>query len=283
MSNIAEICSKTTLSKPSFETKNLKTKKSICRVSRLPKSFSSKMHSIQSKSLDAMENDQQILDFPTRMKLKERISELQQLNNEMKFKLTSLETKLKTKESELITSESLNRQIKQLLDKHINREQELNCQILTFEKKLAKANQQVRELEEEKKLFSIDIKALHLFKQTNKELKEHSELKDAQILDFSEQIADAHRSLTAALTKNKALESQLQELKKVEPMLDIRKSYINSLEERVSQLEILCSNLNEENRQLKCGIEQLEEYRLQYFLAMIEKDTNLFQCQLQTY
>lgn len=66
----------------------------------------------------------------------------------MRFKLTTAETRLKAKDSELIVVESLNKQIKHLLDKHISREQELNAQLINLEKKVTKFQNQISELEE---------------------------------------------------------------------------------------------------------------------------------------
>lgn len=117
-----------------------KPKKLVRRVSRLPKCSPVKSNR---KTADT----EQALDFPTRMKLKEKISELQQLNNELKFKLTTVETKLREKDSELIASESLNKQIKNLLDKHIIREQDLKSQIINLDKKISKFNVQLSDLE----------------------------------------------------------------------------------------------------------------------------------------
>lgn len=119
-------------------------------MSRLPKCSPIKSHSVRPKTADTHEVNEQTLDFPTRMKLKEKISELQQLNNELRFKLTTAEAKLKAKDSELITADTLNKQIKHLLDKHINREQELNVQILSLEKKVTRYQQQLNSLEEGK-------------------------------------------------------------------------------------------------------------------------------------
>lgn len=143
MSDIQEVIPETNLSKRLSETKS---KKSIRRASRLPKSSPNKSNLARPKTAD--DGNEQTLDFPTRMKLKEKISELQQLNNELRFKLTTAETKLRTKDSELIAAESLNKQMKHLLDKHITREQELNGQILNLEKKVAKLHHQLDELEE---------------------------------------------------------------------------------------------------------------------------------------
>lgn len=142
MSDLTERISEINLSKRLSETKS---KKSIRRASRLPKCSPIKPN--RPKTVDT-ETNEHALDFPTRMKFKEKISELQQLNNELKFKLTTAETKLRTKDSELIAAESLNKQIKHLLDKHINREQELNAQILNLEKKISKLSHQLNELEE---------------------------------------------------------------------------------------------------------------------------------------
>lgn len=142
MSDIKEVISETSLSKRSAETKS---KKIARRVSRLPKC--SPIKSTHPKTA-ADDCNEQTLDFPTRMKLKGKIAELQQLNNEFKFKLTTMEAKLRTKDSELIAAESLNKQIKHLLDKHINREQELNSQILNLDKKLSKITQQLSDIEE---------------------------------------------------------------------------------------------------------------------------------------
>lgn len=152
MSHINDTISDSNLSKRSSETKLLKS----TRKSRLPKSSPNKTTLNRPKTTDTQGNET-TLDFPTRMKLKDKISELQQLNNELRFKLTTAETKLRAKDSEVIAAESLNKQIKQLLDKHINREQELNSQIMNLEKKLAKINQQVVELEEGTvKIVSVD-------------------------------------------------------------------------------------------------------------------------------
>lgn len=142
MTDVGEGIVETNLSKRSSETK---LKKSGRRVSKLPKCSPIKSNSVRPITADPNE---QALDFPTRMKLKEKISELQQLNNEMRFKLTTAETRLKAKDSELIVVESLNKQIKHLLDKHINREQELNGQIVNLEKKVTKFQHQISELEE---------------------------------------------------------------------------------------------------------------------------------------
>lgn len=122
-----------------------KFQKSSRRISKLPKCSPSKLNSSRPNTAEA---NQPTLDFVTRMKLKEKISELQQLNNELRFKLTTVEAKLRTKDTELIAAESLNKQMKQLLDKHINREQELNSQVLNLERKVTKFSQQLRELEE---------------------------------------------------------------------------------------------------------------------------------------
>lgn len=135
----SDIVSESNLSKRSSETKLHKSN----RKSRLPKSSPNKSN--RPKTTESEGNQ---LDFPTRMKLKEKISELQQLNNELRFKLTTTETKLKGKDSELIAAESLNKQIKQLLDKHITHEQELNGQILNLEKRVTKTTQQMMEMEE---------------------------------------------------------------------------------------------------------------------------------------
>lgn len=113
----------------------------------------------------------------------------------------------------------------------------------------------------------------------NKELKENLAVKEARISDLSGQIADVKRSLNATSTKNKILECQLEELKKIEPMLDVRKNYINVLEDKIRQLEELCSNMNEENCKLKCGISRLENFRFHSLLALMGKDTTLLQGQ----
>lgn len=143
MSDTKETIPETNLAKRPSETKSMK---SIRRVSRLPKCTPNKCNL---QKLAQTEGDEPPpLDFGTRMKLKEKISELQQLNNELRFKLTTAESKLKAKDSELIAAESLNKQIKHLLDKHINREQELEVQILNLEKKLTKATNQLNDVEE---------------------------------------------------------------------------------------------------------------------------------------
>lgn len=147
MSDIKEVISQANLSQRISETKS---KKSVRRMSRLPKCSPVKSHSVRPTTANTVEADEQTLDFPTRMKLKEKISELQQLNNELRFKLTTAEAKLKAKDSELTTADTLNKQIKHLLDKHINREQELNVQILSLEKKVTRYHQQINYLEEGK-------------------------------------------------------------------------------------------------------------------------------------
>lgn len=161
MSHNKEVISEPTLSKRLSETK---LQKSARRVSRLPKCSPIKSHSLRQKTNDT-EGNQEALDFPTRMKLKEKISELQQLNNELRFKLTTAEAKLRAKDGELIAAESLNKQIKQLLDKHINREQEQNSQILNLEKRISKAGQQISEFEEGKlQLVSVGFNVISLYR-----------------------------------------------------------------------------------------------------------------------
>lgn len=91
-------------------------------------------------------------------------------------------------------------------------------------------------------------------------------------MDLSGLIAEVKQSFGAASIRNKSLESQLDEVMKVEPMLDVRKNYISYLEEKVRHLEGLCSNLNEENCKLKYGVEQLERFRFHSFLAAMERD-----------
>ncbi|XP_037046936.1 coiled-coil domain-containing protein 102B-like [Bradysia coprophila] len=249
-----------------------KLQKSSRRVSKLPKCSPSKLNGSRPQTAEA---NQATLDFPTRMKLKEKISELQQLNNELKFKITTAEAKLKTKDTELIAAESLNKQIKQLLDKHINREQELNVQILNLERKVTKFSQQLGELEEDNKKFSNEKNEFQTLTRLNKELIESLAVKEAQILDLSGQIADVKQSFNAARIRNETLESQLEEVKKIEPMLDVRKNYINNLEEKVKHLENLCSDMNDENCKLKYGINRLESFRLHSFLAAMGRDTCL--------
>lgn len=141
MSDIKEVISESNLTKRISETKSIK---SVRRMSKLPKCTPIKLKRVESEVSQCPSS----LDFPTRMKLKDKISELQQSNNELKFKLTTAEAKLKAKDGELIAAESLNKQLKQLLDKHINREQELNIQVLNLEKKFTKINNQLSELEE---------------------------------------------------------------------------------------------------------------------------------------
>lgn len=113
----------------------------------------------------------------------------------------------------------------------------------------------------------------------NKELEAVISVKDAQILDLSGKIADINQSLSAASKKNEILETHLEETKKIEPMLDVRKNYINVLEDKVRNLERLCSNMNEENCKLKYGIDRLETFRFHSFLAAMEKGTTLLQSQ----
>lgn len=149
MPDAKEAIPESNLTKRISETKSMK---SVRRVSRLPKCTPIK--SMHQKGAHTEGNETPpSLDFCTRMKLKDKISELQQMNNELRFKLTTSETKLKAKDSELIAAESLNKQIKHLLDKHINREQELNTQILNLEKKLTKVSSQLSDVEEGKSLI----------------------------------------------------------------------------------------------------------------------------------
>lgn len=98
-------------------------------------------------------------------------------------------------------------------------------------------------------------------------------------MDLEGRISHIEQSFSALAMKNKLLESQLDEVKKIEPMLDVRKNYINNLEEKIKHLEEICSNLNEENCQLKHGIDRLENFRFHSLLAMMGKDTNLLQGQ----
>lgn len=157
MSDIKDVISETSLSKRSSETKS---KKTVRRASRLPKC--SPIKSNPPKTGD-IESSEVALDFPTRMKLKEKISELQQLNNELKFKLTTVETKLRARDGELITAESLNKQIKNLLDKHIHREEDLKSQISNLDKKISKFNLQISDLEEgTDSLHFFPLYSLHL-------------------------------------------------------------------------------------------------------------------------
>lgn len=111
----------------------------------------------------------------------------------------------------------------------------------------------------------------------NKELKKNLAVKEAQILDLGGQLADAKRSISAITLNNKTLKSQLDEVKKIEPMLDARKNYINVLEGKIRSLEDLCSNMNDENCKLKYGIDRLEDFRFHSFLTIMEKDTTLLQ------
>lgn len=113
----------------------------------------------------------------------------------------------------------------------------------------------------------------------NNELKENLAVKEAQIVDLSGQIADVKRSLSATSMKNKILESQLEEMKKIEPMLDVRKNYINVLEDKMRHLDELCSSVNEENCKLKCEISRLENFRFHSLLAAMGKDTTLLHSQ----
>ncbi len=113
----------------------------------------------------------------------------------------------------------------------------------------------------------------------NQDLTANLVVKEAQIFDLSGQLADINQSFTATSTKNKVLESQLDEVKKIEPMLDVRKNYINMLEDKVKHLERLCSNMHEENCKLKYGIDRLECFRVHSFLAAIEKDSCLLHSQ----
>lgn len=113
----------------------------------------------------------------------------------------------------------------------------------------------------------------------NGELKGNLLVKEAQILDLSEQIAEVKQSLSATSIKNKILESQLEAVKKIVPMLDVRKNYIHVLEEKLRHLDEVCSNLNEENCKLKYGINRLEKFRFHSLLASMGKTTNLLQSQ----
>lgn len=131
----------------------------------------------------------------------------------------------------------------------------------------------------DKEQFSYEKKEFPNLARVNKELKENLAVKEAQILDLSGQIADVKQSLSAATTKNNVLESQLDELKKIEPMLDIRKNYIKVLEDKIRQMEELCINMNEENCKLKYGIGRLEKFRYHSFLAAMGKDETLLQGQ----
>lgn len=110
---------------------------------------------------------------------------------------------------------------------------------------------------------------------SNDELKENLAVKDAQISDLSGQLSDLKRLLSSMTIKNKNLESHLEEAKKIEPMLDVRKNYINVLEDKLRHLEALYSNMSEENCKLKYGIDWLENFRFHSFLAVMGKDTNL--------
>lgn len=129
------------------------------------------------------------------------------------------------------------------------------------------------------KQFTNEKNEFQTLSRLNGELTESSAVKDAQILDLSGQIAEVKQSLNATLTRNKTLESQLEEIRKIEPMLEVRKNYINVLEDKVKHLEDLCANVNEENRKLKYGIDRLECFRFHSILAAVGRDTYLLQDQ----
>lgn len=131
-------------------TSESKLLKPIRKISRLPKCTPIKPNLSNQKAEQSDGNSlcSPTLDFQTKMKMKNKISELQQANNELKFKLTAVEIKLRTKDGEVIATDSLNKQLKHLLDKHINREHELNNQIVNLEKKISRVNKQLADMEE---------------------------------------------------------------------------------------------------------------------------------------
>lgn len=131
----------------------------------------------------------------------------------------------------------------------------------------------------ERKQFLIQKTEYENLERLNGELKGNLVVKEAQILDLSGQIAEVKQSLSATSIKNKSLKSQLEEVKKIEPMLEVRKNYIRVLEEKLRHLDELCTNLNEENCKLKYGINRLENFRFHSFLASMGKTTNLLQSQ----
>lgn len=114
-------------------------------------------------------------------------------------------------------------------------------------------------------------------KSITEELKGNLVVKEAHILNLSEQITEVKQSLNTTSVKNTFLESKFDEMKKVLPMLEIRKNYINILEEKVRHLENLYSSMNEENCKLKYGIDRLENFRFCSFLSSMENHTNLLQ------
>lgn len=131
----------------------------------------------------------------------------------------------------------------------------------------------------ERKRYANEINEFGSLTRLNEELKDNLTVKESQVLDLSAQIAEVKESLRATTMKNKILEGQLEEVKKIKPMLDIRKNYINLLENKVRNLEKFCSTLNEENCKLKFGINRLEKFRFHSFLASMGKATNLLQSQ----
>lgn len=117
------------------------------------------------------------------------------------------------------------------------------------------------------------------FARDNEELKASLLLKDAQILDLSGQIAVVRQTLSETTLKNTISQRQLSQVKRIQPMLDIRGNYINGLEEKIRDFEQLCSDITKENLKLKYEVHCLKTFRFHSLLASMDKTTNLLQTQ----